>query len=115
MDSKLTISLLYDFYGELLQPSQQRVVELYVNDDLSLSEAADILDISRQGVRDSFNRAVKKLREYESKLGLMQAHADRRGRCERIRADVQQLRKITDDSEAHSLLSEIENLLERED
>ena len=56
MNSKLEISLLYDFYGELLQSSQQRVVELYVNDDLSLSESAELLGISRQGVRDSIDK-----------------------------------------------------------
>ena len=63
MDSKLEISLLYDFYKELLNNSQQQVIELYVNDDLSLSEVADILSISRQGVRDSLNRATKKLQD----------------------------------------------------
>ena len=65
MDGKLEISRLYDFYGALIPASQQQVVELYVNDDLSLSEVADILSISRQGVRDSLNRASKKLRDYD--------------------------------------------------
>ena len=71
MDSKLEISLLYDFYKELFNDSQQQVVELYINDDLSLSEVAEILKISRQGVRDSLNRATKKLRDYENKLHLL--------------------------------------------
>jgi hypothetical protein len=79
MDGKLEISRLYDFYGALIPESQQQVVELYVNDDLSLSEVADILSISRQGVRDSLNRASKKLRAYEEKLGLMAAFDRRRG------------------------------------
>ena len=43
MNSKTDISLLYDFYGELLKTSQQQVVELYVNEDLSLSEVSGIL------------------------------------------------------------------------
>jgi hypothetical protein len=77
MDGKLEISRLYDFYGALIPASQQQVVELYVNDDLSLSEVADILSISRQGVRDSLNRAMTKLRSFEEKLGLMAAF-DRR-------------------------------------
>ena len=71
MNSKLETSLLYDFYGALLQDSQKKVVELYVNDDLSLSEAADLLGISRQGVHDSLDRACRNLREYEEKLGLL--------------------------------------------
>ena len=85
MNSKTDISLLYDFYGELLKTSQQQVVELYVNEDLSLSEAADLLGISRQGVRDSLARAERKLNEYEKKLGLLRPIEQRRERDEAIR------------------------------
>ncbi len=70
MEEKLEISLLYDFYSKLLSESQQKIVELYINEDLSLSEVADILSISRQGVREALNKAQKKLRFYEEKLGL---------------------------------------------
>ena len=45
MNSKPEISLLYDFYGELLQSSQQKVIELYVNEDLSLAETAELLGL----------------------------------------------------------------------
>ena len=115
MNSKPDISLLYDFYGELLQTSQQRVIELYVNDDLSLSETADILGISRQGVRDSLSRAERKLNEYESKLGLLRAHRLRRERGDRILGDLQKLRKMDNSAESLSLLDDIEELLKGDD
>lgn len=113
MNSKLEISLLYDFYGELLQSSQQRVVELYVNDDLSLSESAELLGISRQGVRDSLARAERKLNEYEKKLGLVRAHREQRERDGKIRGII---RSIRDNPQAaDELLTEIEELLKGDD
>ena len=50
------VSLLLDFYGDILPERRYEMTSLYYNDDLSLSEIADICGISRQGVRD----AVKK-------------------------------------------------------
>ena len=45
-------TLLYDFYGELLNEHQRGVYEDAVFNDLSLSEIADEYGISRQGVHD---------------------------------------------------------------
>lgn len=63
--------LLLDFYGELLTPKMKHMLELYLNDDLSLSEIADNENISKQGVHDSIKRAKASLHDYESKLGLV--------------------------------------------
>ncbi len=71
MEKNIEISLLFDFYGQLLKEQQQQTVTLYYNDDLSLSEIADQLNITRQGVRDSIKRAENLLFSYEQKLGLM--------------------------------------------
>lgn len=99
MDAKWEISLLYDFYGGLIPASQQRVVELYVNDDLSLSEVADIMGISRQGVRDSLNRAAAKLRDCEQRLGLLRAYRERVRAAEAIRAAANDIRALTDNED----------------
>ena len=45
---------LYDFYGELLTERQQQVYESVVLEDYSLSEVAEDLGISRQGVASRF-------------------------------------------------------------
>ncbi len=71
MEKNIEISLLFDFYGQLLKEVQQRAVELYYNVDLSLSEISDQLGITRQGVRDSIKRAEKSLYSFEEKLGLL--------------------------------------------
>ena len=41
-------SLLFDFYGQLLPAKQRTVMELYHEDDLSLSEIAEDLSTSRR-------------------------------------------------------------------
>ena len=119
MDSKLEISLLYDFYGALLPEAQQRVVELYVNDDLSLSEAADIMSISRQGVRDSLSRAQKKLRSFEEKLGLLRDYRARERAAEAVRASVRAISSRTNDpeilAECRNITVNIDTINERED
>lgn len=64
------LSLLYDFYGELLDDHKKQIYEDYILNDLSLSEIADEAGISRQGVHDIIKRCSKKLKEYEEKLHL---------------------------------------------
>ena len=66
----LEISLLLDFYGDMLTEKQRNVVELYYNEDLSLSEIAAHSRITRQGVRDSIKRAEGILLDLEDRLGL---------------------------------------------
>lgn len=56
MAKNLEITVLYDFYGDLLTEKQQEVIELYYNEDLSLAEIAALSGITRQGVRDSIKR-----------------------------------------------------------
>lgn len=70
MAKNLEISLLLDFYGQMLTEKQREVVEYYYNEDLSLAEIAQHSGITRQGVRDSIKRAERQLLDYEEKLGL---------------------------------------------
>jgi len=70
MAKNLDISVLLDFYGDMLTEKQREVAEFYYNEDLSLAEIAEHSGITRQGVRDSIKRAEFQLLEYEEKLGL---------------------------------------------
>ena len=70
MGKNLEISLLLDFYGEMLTEKQRDMVDYYYNDDLSLSEIAENEGITRQGVRDSIKRAEAQMLEMEDRLGL---------------------------------------------
>lgn len=72
MIDKITqASLLYDFYGQLLTRRKQQVMELYHEENLSLSEIAEEFGISRSAVYESLKTAEKSLAEYEEKLGLV--------------------------------------------
>jgi predicted DNA-binding protein YlxM (UPF0122 family) len=64
----LNLSVLLDFYGDTLTEKQKNVLELYYNEDLSLSEIAEHEKISRQGVRDSIKRGEETLLDLEEKL-----------------------------------------------
>ena len=66
MAKNMEISLLFDFYGDMLTEKQRDVVELYYNDDLSLSEIAENFGITRQGVRDIIKRAEQRLNLLEA-------------------------------------------------
>ena len=65
----LTMTLLYDYYGELLTEKQRGLFDLYYNQDYSLSEIASAAGISRQGVHDTLARAEELLEGYEAALG----------------------------------------------
>ena len=63
--------LLYDFYGALLTDKQQYCFELHYLRDMSLSEIAGGLNVSRQAVHDILRRAEQLLEDYEDKLQLV--------------------------------------------
>ncbi len=65
------MSMLYDFYGDLLTDRQQEFFDLYYNEDLSLAEIAENYGISRQGVRDVIVRAEAAMTEVEDKTHLI--------------------------------------------
>ena len=69
-EKDLRITVLLDFYGDILTPKRKTALDMYYNDDLSLSEIADQLGITRQGAHDLIKSAESDLRSYEAKLGL---------------------------------------------
>ena len=79
-------TLLYDFYGELLTERQRSVYEEVVLNDISYSEAAEDLGISRQGVHELIKRCNRILEDYESKLHLVERFLRIREKVEQIRA-----------------------------
>ena len=65
------MTMLFDFYGEILTERQKEFFDLYYNEDLSLGEIAENYGISRQGVRDVIVRAEAAMQEIEDKTGLI--------------------------------------------
>ena len=83
------MTMLYDFYGELLTERQQEFYDLYYNEDLSLAEIAENYGITRQGVRDIIVRAEATLQEVEDKTGLIR-------RYYKMESSAEELREILD-------------------
>lgn len=75
LEKTVEISVLYDFYNQLLTEKQKNIVDLYYNQDLSLGEIADEFDISRQAVYDMLKRTERLLYQYEEKLNFIR-HTD---------------------------------------
>ena len=74
-------------YGGLLTPKQRDALRLHCGEDLSLSEIADEMGVSRQNVHELITRSQAKLRRYEAALHLAaQAQETRAGLIEAISA-----------------------------
>ena len=69
-EKNLNISLLLDFYGDILTERQNEMLYMYYNEDCSLAEIADSFSISRQGVRSVLKKGENILTEMENKLQL---------------------------------------------
>lgn len=63
--------ILFDYYGELLTSHQKNVLDEYFNEDLSMNEIADNLNISKSAVQDLIKRSINQMKEYEEKLHLI--------------------------------------------
>ena len=69
-EKNLNIGFLLDFYGDVLTEKRRDVLDFYYNNDMSLSEIAEEMGVSRQGVRELIKKAEEELLFYEEKLGL---------------------------------------------
>lgn len=72
MEKFTKISLLLDIYGNLLKGRRKEVLNLYYNEDYSLTEIAEMFNITKQGVRDFLLKGEKELLEYENSLNILE-------------------------------------------
>ena len=85
MEKLIERGLLFDHYGGLLSEKNKRIYEAAAVDDMSLSEIAEEIGISRQAVSDTLNRTDSKLRRYEDELHLIERNRRIRDRLDKIR------------------------------
>ena len=114
MDKAVYLSLLLDFYGELLTEKQRQYAELYYNENLSLGEIAELDGISRQSVRDSLLRAEAALTHTEEKTGLVSRHKELMRNVRSAEAAVEKLEVQNEklrSEEVGELCSELKRLL----
>ena len=88
------MTMLFDFYGELLTDRQKEFFDLYYNEDLSLAEIAENAGISRQGVRDVIVRAEAAMTELEDKTGLIRRFMQMQKKVQGIEDAAKEIRTI---------------------
>lgn len=115
MEKDFRISLLLDFYGELLSPKQRAAIEIYYNEDCSLGEIASELGVTRQAVRDIIKRTEGALIQMEQKLGLYSRFELMLSGLERIKSLSEDIIALSDNDEikrmSSAIITEAENLL----
>jgi predicted DNA-binding protein YlxM (UPF0122 family) len=74
IDNLSRTALLMDFYRGLLTVKQRTVMSYYFEDDMSLSEISEEMNISRQAVHDIIKRSEKILEKYETQLKLVKKY-----------------------------------------
>ncbi len=90
------ITLLLDYYGELLTQRQQTCLDLRYNQDLSLAEIAQELGVTRQAVHENISRAEELLRRMEEKTGCIRRDRQCRRVLQKIREAADQLQVYPD-------------------
>ena len=114
-DDTLLMTMLFDFFGDLLTEKQHEYFDLYHNEDLSLSEIAEKAGITRQGVFDIITRAEKSLMEIEQKTGVVQRWSATHTELDRAEALARELLNLSKNDEkiaglAHKLVLTLEGL-----
>lgn len=110
LEERVYLSMLYDFYGALLKENNRRIFEAYIQEDYSISEIAEEMEISRQAVHDAVKRITKQLKGYEEKLGLLERFELQRNEMKRLHECLQEMNISEEDpkgKEIFQILSEI--------
>lgn len=100
MEEKIEISMLLELYGNLLTETQKNYMDLYYNQDYSLSEIGDNENITRQAVRTILVKSKKKLYEYEEKLRFLEKE-------KRIKTLIEKIQKTSKEEEKQKYLEQI--------
>jgi predicted DNA-binding protein YlxM (UPF0122 family) len=115
MIEKITqITMLFDFYGELLTEKQKLILDLFYNEDCSLGEIGAEMGISRQAVHDAIKRSEQSLVTYEEKLGLVKKFMLEQERLARLSAVVTKAYETGDTGILVEAMAEI-NAIEEEE
>lgn len=111
LEKRSQMVLLKDFYGPLLTEKQQDVMSLHYENDWSLGEIADNMNITRQAVYDILKRAENALEEYENRLGLVARFIKIRLRLQEVYKLIEKQPQLKDKNTLLQLLIEVNDML----
>lgn len=95
MEKEIYLTILFDYYGELLTEKQQTYFKNYYFDNLSLAEISENLNVSRNAIHKELKYISEKLEFYEEHLKIYEKDKKLESLIE----------KITDESIKKELIS----------
>ena len=108
---RVEIGFLLDLYGNILTEKQKLSMDLYFQQDFSLSEIAEQLGITRQAVRDIIKKGERKLFEYEEKLLFMKKTINQEQKIQQILFNLTKIETNSSDKQITSILEGIKKEL----
>nr|WP_073076240.1 sigma factor-like helix-turn-helix DNA-binding protein [Sporobacter termitidis] len=105
------MTMLLDFYGDLLTDKQREYYDLYHNEDLSLSEIAENVGITRQGVHDIIVRAENTLLETERKTGLIKRFSEMQAEIARALILAEDIKRQTENEHTAAMAAQLAEVL----
>ena len=87
IEERVQIAILSKYYGKMLTERQQDILNMYVDNNLSLAEVSEELGISRQAVKDAIDNSLSSLKNMEEKLHFI-------ARDDNIKKQIEENKKI---------------------
>ncbi len=112
LKEKIELSILFDFYGELLKSHNKHIFEDYILNDLSLGEIAEEQGISRQGVYDIVKRCSKQLKDCEEKLYLVKKFEKTKVKVNRIKELSEKMKESREKTYLEEIIMLSDNILQ---
>jgi UPF0122 protein CLI_2506 len=116
MAKNFRICILLDYYKAMLTEKQAKVIDLYYNQDLSLAEISELMDVTRQGIRDHIKRGEESLMHLEEKLHLAEKAEFEQQRFDQMHSVIEELAYLNQVQIHHPQITrntkELEQLLE---
>ena len=107
LEKIIGMALLSDFYGPLLTEKQRQALNLFYDEDYSLSEIAAQCACSRQAAHELIKRSEALLTDYEQKLGLVAKHKQRQSQLKQVEQELAALGL----EESHVLWQSLEEMI----
>ncbi len=104
INKEVKMCILKDYYGNLLTDRQKEIFSKFWEEDWSLFEIAEELNISRQAVHDSLIKTEKLLTDMEEKCGFVK-------RDENLKNNVQTLMSKIDGMTQSEIKENLKNII----
>lgn len=111
IDNQKRLTLLFDFYGGLLKAGQKRCIDMYLNDDLTMAEIAEEMQLSRQAVHHMIKKAEQVMERQEEIIGAVSSYNNRKDQVAKIKQILSEFDKTVEAEQIDrikDLLNEIE-------